>query len=179
MNLIKYFLFTLLAIALATPVMAQQWQYPVIKKYGGVVAYQHALLKPQKNKEHKVLFHVKSDQQKDGVNATLWHIARLVNLYGLSDVPRKNVHIVAVVSGPATPLVMNDDAYREKYNQSNPNLPLIKALHKYGVQFYVCGQAAAEMGIDPKTDLNAYTKLTLSALIDVPYFEQKGYQLMQ
>jgi intracellular sulfur oxidation DsrE/DsrF family protein len=47
------------------------------------------------------------------------------------------------------------------------------------MQFYVCGQAAAEKGIDPETDLNPYVKLTLSALTDVPYFEQKGYQLMQ
>jgi intracellular sulfur oxidation DsrE/DsrF family protein len=133
MKLFKYSSFILLTIVLATPVMAQQWQHPVIKKYGGVVAYQHALLKPQKNKEYKVLFHITSDQQKEGVNAELWHIARLINLYGLSGVPSKNVHIVAVVSGPATDLVMNNEAYRGKHNQPNPDLSLIKALHKYAV----------------------------------------------
>lgn len=121
---------------------------------------------------------ISADKEKDDVNLTLWHIARQINLFGISGVPKENVHIVAVISGPATPLVMTDAAYQKKFNKPNPNLDLIQKLSDYGVSLEVCGQAAAENDIDPYSELEEHIKLTLSALIDIPAYQMKGYVVM-
>ncbi len=157
---------------------AQQWETPIINSYGKIKDFKDASLQPDKNKEYKILFHITSDKEKEGVNASLWHIARQINLFGASGVPKHNVNIVAVVSGPATPLVLSDAGYKKKFNKSNPNLDLMKKLTDYGVKIEVCGQAAAENDIDPYKELNSYTELTLSALIDIPTYQMRGYSVM-
>ena len=170
---------TVLVLTLfSTTMNAQQWETPIIKGYGKIKDFKDASLQPDKHKEYKILFHITSDKEKEGVNASLWHIARQINLLGVSGVPKMNVKIVAVISGPATPIVLSDTAYKKKFSKSNPNLDLMKKLTDYGVKIEVCGQAAAENDIDPYKELNSYTELTLSALIDIPTYQMRGYSVM-
>lgn len=174
-----FYLTTLLLLTFYTSTMqAQHWQTPVIKGYGKVVDYPDAEVQPNPEKEYKILFHITSDDEKEGVNLKLWKIARLINLMGLQNVPKENVHIVAVISGPATLLVLSDKAYFEKLGKPNPNMDLLKQLKKYGVKIQVCGQALAERKINPKTELNEFTVLTLSAMIAIPTYQMEGYVLM-
>ena len=63
--------------------------------------------------------------------------------------------------------------------KSNPNLDLIKKLTDYGVPINICGQAAAERGINPETEMNPLIKLTLSALIDIPTYQMQGYTIIR
>lgn len=173
------FLVTVLVISLFSSTMtAQEWQTPTIDGYGRVKYFKDAAVQPSKEKEYKILFHLTSDAKKDGVNSGLWHMARQVNLFGVSGVPARHVKIVGVISGPDTDIILSNAAYKKRHNTDNPNMDILKKLSDYGVKFDVCGQAAAEHNIDPYTELNPYIELTLSALIDVPTYQMKGYVIM-
>lgn len=157
---------------------AQEWKTPIIEGYGRIVEFENAVIKPDPNKEYKLLFHITSDKEREGVNVSLWKMARTINLLENSGVPKENIHVVGVISGPATPVTLSEKEYLKKMKKPNPNLDLMKKLTDYGAAIHLCGQAAAEKHIDPDNDLNPYTKLTLSALIDIPTYQMEGYVVM-
>lgn len=157
---------------------AQEWKTPVIEGYGRIADFENVAIKPDPSKEYKLLFHITSDKEREGVNASLWKMARTINLLENGGVPIKNIHVVGVISGPATPVTLSEKEYFKKTQKSNPNLDLMKKLTDYGAAIHLCGQAAAENSIDPKTELNPYSKLTLSALIDIPTYQMEGYVVM-
>ncbi|EGV43708.1 hypothetical protein BZARG_1235 [Bizionia argentinensis JUB59] len=157
---------------------AQDWKTPTIEGYGRIVDYEKAVIKPDPASEYKLLFHITTDKEREGVNVALWKIARTINLLENAGVPKKNIHVAAVVSGPATPLVMKEDVYLSRMSKPNPNLDLIDKLTDYGVALHFCGQAAAERKVDPETELNPKIALTLSALIDIPTYQMQGYSII-
>lgn len=157
---------------------AQEWQTPVIDGYGKVKYFKEAAGQPNKDQGYKILYHITSDAEREGVNKGLWHIARQINLFGAVGVPSENVKIVAVISGPSSDIVLNNKAYKKKHLKKNPNLDIMKKLTDYGVKIEICGQAVAGNHIDPDTDLNKYTDFTLSALMAIPIYQNKGYHLM-
>ena len=112
------------------------------------------------------------------MNVALDHVARTVNLYTAAGVPLDHLKFVAVVSGPATPLVLNDAQYRAAYGVANPNLPLVAELRKAGVDVAVCGQAVAEHEFQYDWVDKGIT-LSLSALTTVTTLEHQGYSLLQ
>lgn len=169
---------TLILIGIFFNMNAQEWKTPTIEGYGRIAEFEKVAVKPDPSKEYKVLFHITSDKEREGVNVSLWKMARLINLLENGGVPHKNIHIVAVISGPATPVTLSEKAYFKRIHKPNPNLDLMKKLTDYGVIIHLCGQAAAENGIDPMTEMNSYTKLTLSALIDIPTYQMQGYVVM-
>jgi intracellular sulfur oxidation DsrE/DsrF family protein len=154
------------------------WQTPIIEGYGRIVLLKNAKVVPDKNATYKILFQVKSDGEKDGVNSVLWHIAREINLLGASNVSPENIQIIAVISGAATQIALSDMAYQKRNNKPNPNIDLIEKLYNYGVTFEICSQAVAEQNINPDTELNNKIILTLSALIDIPTYQMQGYTIM-
>ena len=174
-NLILFILVTILNAPL---IKAQEWQTPVIEGYGKVKYLKEATEQPIKDQEYKILYHITSAKEKEGVNATLWHIARQINLFSVTGIPPEHVKIVAVISGPATEIVLNNKAFLEKKGTHNHNLDLMQKLKEYGVEIDVCGQATSEHQINTATELSEYVNLTLSALIHIPNYQMKGYNLM-
>lgn len=152
------------------------WVTPVIEGYGAMHPAPDAALQPDPAQTYKIVFDTTKGAEKAGVNTALWHIARAVNLYGSSGVDKEHRKFVAVIHGPATPIVLTNAAYEKKYGKANPNLDLISKLEAAGVTFYVCGQAAADNGIAAE-DINPAISLTLSALVAVPSLEAEGYSL--
>lgn len=172
-------IFTVILIALIQFNMnAQDWKTPTLEGYGRIVDYENVAIKPDSSTEYKILFHITADKEIEDVNVSLWKIARLINLLENGGVPKKNIHIVAVISGPATSIALSEKAYSKRMNKPNPNLDLIEKLDNYGVTLHLCGQAAAENKINPETDLNPHIKMTLSALIDIPTYEMQGYSII-
>lgn len=169
---------SLFLIGISLSMNAQDWKTPVIDGYGRIAEYDDVAIKPDPSKVYKVLFHITSDKEREGVNASLWKMARLINLLENGGVPKRNIKLAAVISGTATPITLTEESHIERMNKPNPNLDLMKKLTDYGVEIHLCGQAAAEKKINPKTELNAYTKLTLSALIDIPFYQMEGYLVM-
>ena len=77
-------------------IQAQNWKTPAIDDYGRIVAYKDAAVKPDPEKEYKMFFHITSKKEREGVNASLWKIARLINLLEASQVSKENIHVAAV-----------------------------------------------------------------------------------
>lgn len=157
---------------------APDWTTPAIKGYGGIV-YDPALeVQPDKTLEYKVVFRINADKSKEGVNAQLWHVARLVNLLRAGGVPKEHMHIVAGIAGKATSITLSDAAYAKRYKKPNPNTELIRELDEAGVVIYICSQAAAEHGIDMPTELNPHIHKSLSLMTDLVNYQLQGYALI-
>lgn len=174
----KSIVVSLILIFISLNMNAQDWKTPVIEGYGRIVDFDNVAVKPDPSKEYKILFHITSDKEREGVNTSLWKMARLINLLENGGVPHKNIRVVGVISGPASMITLSKEAYLKKMEIPNPNLDLMEKLTDYGAVIHLCGQAAAENGINPLKDLNPYTKLTLSALIDIPTYQMDGYVIM-
>jgi len=155
----------------------KKWETPLIKGYGAIKYYKNSARQPDKNLDYKVMFHVSSDKEQDGVNNSLWHMARLMNLLYVGNVKKSNIHIVGVVVGKATPLALSNEAYKKRFNKDNPHLDILKKLTQEGVIIYVCDQALAEHKIK-HNETNKYITQSLSGLTDMAIFSLKGYALM-
>ena len=178
--MIKKYLFSF--IFLTYVIFAQdtaKWITPEISGYGKITYDPNLALIPQTDKNYKVIFKITKANEKEGVNSQLWHIARLVNLLSVSGVKKKNMYIVAVISGDATPVVLNDVAYKNLYKKSNPNMQLINSLKDAGVELYVCSQALSERHFNYQQDINKKITVSLSALTTLIYFQQLEYSLIQ
>ena len=137
-----------------------------------------AAYQPNHKAIYKVVFSLtKAADKPDEVNPSLDRVARAVNLYANAGVPLSHLKFVAIASGPATPMVLNDEQYKKLYSVANPNLPVIEQLRKAGVDIAVCGQAVAEHQYQDNW-VDTHVTLALSALTTVTELEQQGYALM-
>lgn len=154
------------------------WTTPTVHDYGKMHFLPDSAFKPKPGHTYKVVFALTQGSTKpDQVSPALDHVARAVNLYVAAGVPLSKLKFVAVASGAATSLVLDDAHYRAQFGVPNPNLALIGELKKDGITIAVCGQAMAEHHfeydwIDPSVTLS------LSALTTVTTLQQEGYALM-
>jgi intracellular sulfur oxidation DsrE/DsrF family protein len=168
-------LLSALALALPGTLRAQQRVFPVIKGYGGARLLPDAAMQPRKDLEYKVVFNItQAGGKPDSVSAGLERLAGFINLYAGAGVPLRNTKLVAVLSGPATAAVLDDEHYRARFGVANPNLGLINQLTKAGVKLYVCGQALAGMHLDPSW-VNPEITRALTAGVVVLTYEMQGY----
>jgi intracellular sulfur oxidation DsrE/DsrF family protein len=154
-----------------------KWINPTIADYGAVVSLPDAAMQPSKDAEYKVVFNVTAGGDSDKVNTGLDRVARAVNIFTSAGVPASHLHFVAVVHGPATPSILDNEHYRQKFNVDNPNVKLISELSKAGVKVVVCGQALAHNKF-PHDWVNREVELTLAAISDVIILQQQGYVLL-
>lgn len=153
------------------------WINPTIQEAGAIVALPNAGMQPNKNIDYKVVFNVTGWGAPDKVQIGLDRVARTVNLFTSAGVPLSRLHLVAVVHGPATPAILDDAHYKEKFGVENPNTKLISELKKAGVQVVVCGQALAHNKF-PDAWVNPQVEITLAALTDLIILQQQGYILV-
>lgn len=156
-----------------------QWSYPAIAKYGPVHPLPQANVQPSKDHAYKAVFDVTSGiKDPSKPEPGLVHVARAVNVFASAGVPLKNLHFVAILHGPATPAILNNEAYKKKYGMDNPNLALIDALRKARVHVDVCGQALADLGI-AHSEVYNQVRIDLSALATVVIYGNMGYAYMK
>ncbi len=159
------------------PAAEPEWINPVIKNHGKVVALPEAAMQPDKNTQYKAVFNLTGGGEPDKVNGGLDRVARTVNVFASAGVPTSRLQLVVVVHGPATPIVLDNAHYREKFKTDNPNIELIDALGKAGVKVVVCGQALAHNKF-ANDWVNPKVELTLSAITDLIILEKQGYTLV-
>jgi len=153
-------------------------QHPVIKGYGKVHPYPLAAMQPSPERHYQVLFDITKAADAPGkVNPGLDHVARLLNLYALAGVPTDHLKIALVVHGPATSIVLKNDAYRKLHQQDNPNSEIIHLLKGAGVKLFICGQALAEKHIATES-VNPEITLAVSALTVLIDYQLDGYALI-
>ena len=110
------------------------------------------------------------------INPSLPVIARYVNTLARWGVPESKRHIIVMFHqrSPDFDIVMSNDAFRAKYGKDNPNIPLIAALAKAGVEFRACGQAVVGRKIDP-ADVNPAIQIDLWAMTSFMNLQMKGF----
>jgi intracellular sulfur oxidation DsrE/DsrF family protein len=153
--------------------------YPAISGFGGMHPLPEAAEQPDKSAVYKAVFEVSSaigDPAKP--YAGLDRVARAVNIFASAGVPLSHLKFVAVLHGPGTAAVLDNAHYRAEYRVDNPNIALITALKKAGVEVEVCGQALAEQSIEHAW-VNQDVTITLSALSDLIVYGQQGYTLLK
>jgi len=152
------------------------WVNPAIPDFGAVVSLPDSGMQPNREIDYKVVFNVTVGGGSDKVNPSLDRVARAVNVFVSAGVPLSHLHFVAVVHGPATPAVLDNEHYKGKFNLDNPNIRLISELKSAGVKVVVCGQALAHNTF-PHEWVNPEVEITLAAISDVIILEQQGYLL--
>jgi intracellular sulfur oxidation DsrE/DsrF family protein len=118
---------------------------PIIAHAGVVVVLPKAAEQPRKGT--KAILDVTAHAKPDAINPGLERAAKILNLYGVAGLKADDIKLTVVLHGAAVPAVLSDASYKLHLKQeSNPNLPLIRALHQAGVEVFVCGQALHEAG---------------------------------
>jgi DNA-binding transcriptional ArsR family regulator/intracellular sulfur oxidation DsrE/DsrF family protein len=154
------------------------WQNPAIHTAGRMHELPKSAYQPDARATYKVVFGLTAAAAKpDKINPGIERVARTVNLYSSAGVPLSHLHFVAIASGAATAVALDDAHYRAQFGVANPNLPVIAELRKSGVDVAVCGQAVAEHGY-PYEAIDPRVTLALSALTTITELQQKGYALM-
>ncbi|TBW28413.1 DsrE family protein [Gramella sp. KN1008] len=106
--------------------------------------------------------------------------ARYLNMHEKAGVKPENMKLALVLHGNAVFDVMKDEFYSEKFpeTEKNPNLPLIEALTRNGVQVILCGQSAAHHKVTKeKADENA--EFALSAMTALVQLQNEDYRLIK
>lgn len=131
---------------------------------------------PDATTEYKVLFDVGSAAPKPtDVNPILQAAARYINTLAKVGVPADHRKIVVVFHLGGTSAILKNEEYKARNNgQDNPNIAIIQALKKAGVDFRVCGQAVLASKIDQK-DIQPEIQVDLWALTTIINFELRGY----
>ncbi len=154
------------------------WSTPTIAGYGKIHIPANGIHRPDPREHYKIVLAL-TQAAKDPatVNGSLDHVARTVNLYVASGVPLSHLKVAAVAYGGATPIVLDNAHYRAAFGDDNPNLALLAALKRAGVEVSVCAQAMGEHGYDfDWIDHNA--RLSVSGLTTVTVLQHQGYALM-
>ena len=147
--------------------------YPLVAGYGGVVPLPKAAEQPRKGA--KVVFDATADAKPADANKGLVRAALLLNLYGAAGFKADDVKVVVVLHGEATKAVLTDAAYKTRFGvATNPNLPLIRALKKAGVEVFVCGQALGYKGFE-QSEVTGDVPVAAAALTVVINRQGDGY----
>ncbi|WP_439144528.1 DsrE family protein [Sphingomonas faeni] len=159
--------------AVTTPV------HPVIPRFGGIVPMPNAAERPDPKLRYRVLFNItKAAPSPDKLNPSLEKVARFVNLLGADKVRPARGDIVAIIHGPATPLILQNAPYAARTKVAeNPNIALIAALQAAGVSVQVCSQAMIGNGITPD-EIVKDVVVDDSALTTLANLQLRGYALI-
>lgn len=150
---------TITAAHAGEPAAKPELVFPVIAKYGGVVARPGAVEQPRAGA--RVVFDCTADAKPGDINKGLERVARLLNLYGAAGRKPSDVTISIVFHGEATKSVLADEAYHKRFDvAANPNLPLLRELQRAGVEVQVCGQALNYKGM---ADAEVADKIDIAA----------------
>lgn len=148
-------------------------EFPIIAGFGGVVPLPHTAEKPRAGA--KIVFDVTADAKPSDVNKGLDRAARLLNLYGAAGLKAFDIKIAIVLHGEATKSALSDDFYQPRFGvERNPNLSLIRELHKAGVEIFVCGQALNYKGF-PESAVAKEIPIADAALTITVNRQQDGY----
>lgn len=173
-NFVSACVFALAGVAGAACAAEPTWVNPAVPDFGASVALPDAGMQPDKNAEYKAVFNITGEGPNEKINPSLERAARAANIFVSAGVPLPHLHFIAVVHGPATQSVLDNDHYKEKFNVDNPNVKLIAELKAAGVKVVVCGQALAAKKF-PHEWVNQDVEITLSAISTVIILEQQGY----
>jgi intracellular sulfur oxidation DsrE/DsrF family protein len=171
-------LWTGVAAMAAGPASQEPTYGPVLEDFGPVYYMGAVDLATPLDVDFKALFDVSdaADEPEAGSPA-ITAAARFLNMHAQAGVPLERLGAAIVLHGGAARWALSHEAYRERYEIDNPNLPLIEALRAAGVRFAICGQTAAARGYT-KDELAGPIELALSAMTAIKVLQDDGYQIV-
>lgn len=113
----------------------------------------------------------------DEENRKFVSAARFLNMHARNGIPAENLEFALIVHGKAAKDLLTDEAYEARYNEQNPNTPLLEELSAAGVQIYLCSQTVGFRGMQPEEFSPAVT-MSLSAMTAHVRLQQEGYTLI-
>lgn len=157
----------------------QEAQFPLVKGYGGIYEVPEATERPDGSLEYFVLVEM-TTAATDNAEVSRWvdNVASMMNLHGLAGVSQERMHVKVVIHGGAITTVLNNEAYKKRYDVDNPNIAVYKALEAAGAEILVCGQSMQARGFD-KSDLFSEAHVALSALTTLTTYVPKGYTVLK
>lgn len=172
----------LVALALPHPASAQAALRPgfhagsVIADFGPVATIDISEPLPA-DAVFKVAFDVDEAAKPGTINRSIESAARFINMHAEAGVPPQNIRIAVVVHGQAGFDLASAARYAAKHDgAANANLGAIAQLMRQGVEFHLCGQSAAALGIT-RADLAPGVKMALSAMTAHALLQQQGFTL--
>jgi len=167
-----------LALATAAPRSVQAGDDLAVPGYPVAVDVPGAHELPDPTLDYKIAWGIGQGAKDPAaeVNPALPTVARYVNTLAKWGVPKDKRHIIVMFHqrSPDFDIVMRNDAFKTKYGKDNPNIALISALKKAGVEFRACGQAVVGRKIDPK-DVNPDIQIDLWAMTSFMNLQMKGF----
>jgi intracellular sulfur oxidation DsrE/DsrF family protein len=157
---------------------AQAPTRPAVPGFGATHTAPRTAERPSKSLRYKVPFSVtQGNDDTTKPNASLDKVARFMNLLASDGIRPVRGDVVAVMHGKATPIVMDNAAYRASNNAAaNPNLELIEQLKKAGVSVRVCSQALAAASIAPEA-VDKRGEIDVAALTTIANLQLRRYAL--
>jgi intracellular sulfur oxidation DsrE/DsrF family protein len=176
------FVFLAAGALLAVPSPARtEWaapKAPAIPQADGYVEIPGAAVPPVKTRVYKAVYDAtRAAGAPDQLLPALNMAGSELNALAAAGVPLKNAKFVVVFHGGSLDGIQDEAHYKARFGVSNPNLPVLEAMSKAGVQLFVCGQNLAFEKIDPKT-LTPVVKVASDALIVLMAYQNDGYALL-
>jgi intracellular sulfur oxidation DsrE/DsrF family protein len=166
---------------LAATQSSAQWpapKAPVIPQADGYVAIPDAAVAPRKDLVFRAVFDAtRAPEKPTEILPALNMAGSELNAVGASDVSLQNAKFVVVFHGSAMDAISSDEHYKAKFGVSNPNLPVLAAFKKVGVELYVCGQQLAADNVDPKS-ITPDVTIASDALLVLIAYQNEGYALL-
>ncbi|WP_445384954.1 DsrE family protein [Robiginitalea sp. IMCC44478] len=152
---------------------------PVIEEYGAIWDIQNTSYPVNKEHLFKVVFDVmRSPDSKEAINPSLETAARFLNMHARKGVSMDQMQVAVVVHNAATPDILTNDHYRERFGTDNPNTGLLNALMDAGVKIILCGQSSVARKV-PIEQAQPGVLLSLSAMTALIQLQSDGYQLIK
>jgi intracellular sulfur oxidation DsrE/DsrF family protein len=130
---------------------------------------------PDPGLDYRVLFDLQNAAPAKGPDPRLQTVARYLNSLAEYGVPPIRRHLVVLVHGAATDLVLTDAAYSAHGSaHANPNKALITRMHAAGVEFRVCGQGLLARHLSA-TQLLPGVQMDLWAVSTLANLQLHGY----
>jgi intracellular sulfur oxidation DsrE/DsrF family protein len=176
----KYLLLAFVFANMFTQTYAQQQGLdPIVPGFGKVFEIPEATEVPDQRQEFKIIIDLVSAAENPAqVNRMVDNIARMMNLHGVGGVKASQLQVKVAVHGGAIYSILNDEFYQKLYGVPNPNLPVVEALKKAGVEFYICGQSLIARDMQP-ADMWDGAEMALSMLTTLTKYVPQGFMLMR
>jgi intracellular sulfur oxidation DsrE/DsrF family protein len=158
----------------------QMAQYPLIKSHPLtlVLPVEGVDERPDTTMQYNILFSwtwaARDSVKARKTNFGLQEVGRIINLHIASGIPRKKMNIVVAAYGYTPFALMNNEAYRAKFNTDNPNSKLLQELVDNGVKVLVCGQAMCFLDVEKKSLLPGL-KVAYTAQTVLSSYQLRGY----
>ena len=176
------FAFTLsVIVVLAAWKVSAQWgtpAAPVIPEARGYVSIPNAAVTPDKKRTYRAIYNATlAPRDPSQLVPALNMAGAALNAFAATGVPLGNAKLAVVFHGPAIDGILNDSHYKAKHGAANPNLVVLSALKKAGVEVFVCGQNLAREKIDPKV-ISPDVTVASAAQIVLMQYQNDGYALL-